>query len=190
MANPPLWRGFVRGHDAFAAGHRSPQALLPDRRCRRAGRDPPTRYAEGPPGDQLLGPHLTALLALLGAPVDDTQWRFLEPSQRRQRTLDAVKRLFLRESRVQPLLLIVEDLHWIDTETQALLDSVVESLPSARVLLVVTYRPDYQHGWGSKSSYDQVRLHTLSPESAAPLLGALLGGDAALEPPNYTLITR
>ena len=141
-------------------------------------------------GDQLLGPHLTALLALLGAPVDDTQWRFLEPSQRRQRTLDAVKRLFLRESRVQPLLLIVEDLHWIDTETQALLDSVVESLPSARVLLVVTYRPDYQHGWGSKSYYSQVRLNTLSAESAARLLSALLGDDASLEPLKTALIAR
>ena len=158
--------------------------------------------AEGPSGirqrvtrkvlreDRLLEPYLPALFALLGAPVDDPQWHFLDPSQRRQRTLDAVKRLVLRESQTQPLLLIVEDLHWIDTETQALLDSVVESLPSARVLLVVTYRPDYRHGWGGKSYYDQVRLHTLSPESAARLLGALLGADAALEPLKTTLIAR
>ena len=158
--------------------------------------------AEGSPGirqrvtrkvlreDQLLGPYLPALLALLGAPVDDAQWRFLDPTQRRQRTLDAVKRLFLRESQTQPLLLIVEDLHWIDTETQALLDSVVESLPSARVLLVVTYRPDYQHGWGGKSYYSQVRLNTLSAESAARLLRALLGDDASLEPLKTGLIAR
>ena len=64
-----------------------------------------------------------------------------------------VKRLLLRESQVQPLLLVFEDLHWIDAETQALLDSLVESLPTARLLLLVNYRPEYQHGWGSKTYY-------------------------------------
>ena len=60
--------------------------------------------------------------------------------------------MLLRESHVQPLLLVFEDLHWIDSETQALLDSLVESLPTARLLLLVNYRPEYQHGWGSKTS--------------------------------------
>ena len=64
-----------------------------------------------------------------------------------------MKRLLLRESQVQPLLLVFEDLHWIDAETQALLDSLVESLPTARLLLLVNYRPEYQHGWGSKTYY-------------------------------------
>ena len=86
-------------------------------------------------------------------PVDDPQWQALDPPQRRQRTLDAVKRLLLRESQVQPLLVVFEDLHWIDAETQALLDSLVESLPTARLLLLVNYRPEYQHGWGSKTYY-------------------------------------
>ena len=76
--------------------------------------------------------------------------RRLDPPQRRQRTLDAVKRLLLRESQVQPLLLVFEDLHWIDAETQALLDSLVESLPTARVLLLVNYRPEYQHALGQQ----------------------------------------
>ena len=65
-------------------------------------------------------------------------------------TLDAVKRLLLRESQVQPLLLVFEDLHWIDSETQALLDSLVESLPTARLLLLVNYRPEYQHTLGQQ----------------------------------------
>jgi len=77
----------------------------------------------------------------------------LDPPQRRQRTLDGLKCLLLRESQVQPLLLTFEDLHWIDTETQALLDSLVESLPPAKLLLLVNYRPEYQHGWGSKTYY-------------------------------------
>ena len=77
--------------------------------------------------------------------------------QRRQQTLDAVKRLLLRESEVQPLLVVFEDLHWIDGETQALLDGLVESLPAARILLLVNYRPEYQHGWGGKTYYRQLR---------------------------------
>ena len=99
-------------------------------------------------------------------PGEDASWQALDPPQRRQRTLDALKRVLLRESQVQPLLLVFEDLHWIDAETQALLDSLVESLPTARMLLLVNYRPEYQHGWGSKTSYTQLRLDPLPPASA------------------------
>ena len=88
-----------------------------------------------------------------GVPVEDPAWQALDPAQRRQRTLDAVKRLLLRESQAQPLLVVFEDLHWIDAETQAFLDGLVESLPTARMLLLVNYRPEYQHGWGSKTYY-------------------------------------
>ena len=70
-----------------------------------------------------------------------------------------------------------EDLHWIDAETQALLDSLVESLPTARLLLLVNYRPEYQHGWGSKTYYTQLRLDPLPPASADEFLQALLGDD-------------
>ena len=88
-----------------------------------------------------------------------------------------VKRLLLRESQVQPLLVVFEDLHWIDSETQALLDGLVESLPTARLLLLVNYRPEYQHAWGGKTYYRQLRLDPLPPESAEELLEALLGSD-------------
>ena len=120
--------------------------------------------------DEALKPALPTFLALLDVPVDDPEWQALDPIQRRQWTLDAVKRLLLRESQVQPLLLVFEDLHWIDTETQVLLDRLVESLPTARLLLLVNYRPEYQHGWGGKTYYSQVRLDTLPPESARELL--------------------
>ena len=96
-------------------------------------------------------------------------WDALDPPQRRQRTLDAVKRLLLRESQVQPLLLLFEDLHWIDAETQALLDGLMESLPTARVLLLVNYRPEYQHAWGGRTYYLQVRIDPLPSESAETL---------------------
>src|SRR5262249_18533440 len=112
------------------------------------------------------------------------------PPQRRQRTLDACKRLLIRESQVQPLLLVFEDLHWIDTETQALLDSLVESVPTARLLLLVNYRPEYQHGWGSKTYYTQLRLDSLPPASAEEFLHALLGDDPSLKPLTPLLIAR
>ena len=98
--------------------------------------------------------------------------------------------MLLRESQVQPLLLVFEDLHWIDTETQALLDSLVESLPTARLLLLVNYRPEYQHGWGSKTYYTQLRLDPLPPGSADEFLQALLGDDPSLAPLKQLLIAR
>ena len=116
------------------------------------------------------------MLALFEALPADSPFLSLEPLQRRRRhTLEALKRILLRESYVQPLLLVFEDLHWIDTETQAVLDMLVESLPTARVLLLVNYRPEYQHGWGSKTYYTQLRLDPLPEASADTLLQALLG---------------
>lgn len=140
--------------------------------------------------DRALEPLLTPLLALLDVPVDDGEWNALDPAQRRQRTLEAVKRLLLRESQVQPLLVIFEDLHWTDSETQALLESLVESLPTARIMLLVDYRPEYQHGWGGKTYYLQLRIDPLPPESAGQLLGALLGQDHTLEPLKRVLVER
>src|SRR5206468_5024095 len=133
---------------------------------------------------------IPALLALLDALPEQSPFAKLEPPQRRQRTLDALKRLFLRESQVQPVLLVFEDLHWIDAETQALLDILVESLPTARLLLLVNYRPEYQHGWGSKTYYTQLRLDPLPPASADEILQALLGNDPRLATPTRLLIER
>ena len=140
--------------------------------------------------DAALQDVIPALLALLDALPDDSPFRQLDPAQRRQRTLTALKRVLLRESQVQPLLLVFEDLHWIDTETQALLDSLVESLPTAQLLLLVNYRPEYQHGWGSKTYYTQLRLDPLPPMSADEFLHALLGDDASLQPLTPLLIAR
>src|SRR4029453_14877504 len=94
------------------------------------------------------------------------------------------------ESRVQPLLLVCENLHWIDAETQAFLDGLVESLSAARLLLLVNYRPEYQHDWGTKTYYTQLRLDPLPPTSAKAMLQSLLGDDAGLEPLKQRLIER
>ncbi len=140
--------------------------------------------------DRSLEPTLPAFLALLDVPVDDAAWRALDPAQRRERTLDAVRRLLLREADEQPLLLVFEDLHWIDGETQALLDSLVDSLGSARLLLLLNYRLEYRHAWGGKAHYSQMRLDALPAESAGELLDALLGDDPGLAPLKQLLVKR
>ena len=176
------------GHPLLPRARPAP-ALCPCRRGRRhadhprqgdraaadAGRDPPGRHPAA------AGPARRA--------PEDSPFLRLDPPQRRQRTLAALKRVLLRESQVQPVLVVFEDLHWIDSETQALLDSLVESLPTARLLLLVNYRPEYQHGWGGKTFYTQLRLDPLPP-SAAEVLQALLGDDAHLTPLTQLLIAR
>src|SRR5712692_2107529 len=158
-------------------------------------RDDPRKIREKVTGKVLtltpaLGAAVPAFLALLDVPVDEASWHALDPLQRRQQTLDAVKRLLLRESEVQPLVVVFEDLHWIDGETQTLLDSLVESLPAARVVLLVNYRPEYRHAWGGKTYYRQLRIDPLPPESADELLDALLGTEVALGPLKRLLVER
>jgi class 3 adenylate cyclase/tetratricopeptide (TPR) repeat protein len=140
--------------------------------------------------DPSLEDAVPAVLALLDALPPESPFLRLEPAQRRQLTLGAVKRLLLRESQVQPLLLVFEDLHWIDSETQAVLDGLVESLPSAAVLLAMNYRPEYSHRWGNKTYYRQLRIDPLPPESAGELLQHLVGADPGLEPLKAFLIAR
>jgi tetratricopeptide (TPR) repeat protein len=140
--------------------------------------------------DETLQDTLPALLALLDVLPEDSPFRTLEPPQRRQRTRDACTRVLLRASQVQPLLLVCEDLHWIDTETQALLDRLVESLPTTRLLLLVSYRPEYQHSWGSTTSYTHVRLDPLPPASTEAFVHILLGEDPSLTPLTQLLVTR
>ncbi len=141
--------------------------------------------------DESLKPTLPALLSLLDVPLDDeTEWRALDPAERRRRTLDTVTRLLLREAREQPVLLIFEDLHWIDAETQAVLDGLVDSLGSARLLLLATHRPEYAHAWSNTTYVTQMRLNALPVESAGELLDALLGTDHALAPLKQLLVTH
>ncbi|MGH8072048.1 MAG: ATP-binding protein, partial [Candidatus Entotheonellia bacterium] len=131
--------------------------------------------------DAALQDTVPAVLALFEALPADSPFLQLDPLQRRRRTLEGLKRVLLREGQVQPLLLVFEDLHWIDTETQAVLDLLVESLPTARLLLLVNYRPEYQHGWGSKTYYTQLRLDPLPEASAEEFLQALLGDDGGAQ---------
>ena len=140
--------------------------------------------------DRALEPLLPPLLALLDQPVAEDQWQRLDPPQRRRQTLDALKRLWLREAQAQPLILVFEDLHWIDSETQEFLNGLMDSVPTARLLLLFNYRPEYHHPWGSRTYYTQIRLDALTPESAAELLQGLLGPESSVEPLKKVLIER
>jgi class 3 adenylate cyclase/tetratricopeptide (TPR) repeat protein len=141
--------------------------------------------------DAALLPTLPALLTLLGLPPDDLQSSPSDPPQRRRRTLEAVKRLLFRESEEQPILVVLEDLHSIDPETQVLIDGIVDGLlPTARILLLVSCRPEYRHGWASRSYYTQARIDPLVPDMAGEMLNALVGTDIGLEPLKRFLIER
>jgi len=125
---------------------------------------------------------VSPLLAVLDVPVEDPGWQALSAAQCRRRILDAVVRVLVRASEVEALLIVVEDLHWLDAESQAVLDALVDSLLGARVLLLVTYRPEYQHAWASRASYHQLRLEPLPAEATEELLARLLGPDPGLQP--------
>jgi predicted ATPase len=114
----------------------------------------------------------------------------MDPQQRRRHTLDAVKRVLIRESQRQPLLVVFEDLHWVDNETQAFINSLMESLPMAHILVLVNYRPGYVHTWNDKAYYTQLRVDPLQPTSAEELLHHLLGSNKDLVPLKELLIQR
>jgi class 3 adenylate cyclase/tetratricopeptide (TPR) repeat protein len=130
------------------------------------------------------------LARLQGVGEETRRFNSMDPQQRRRLTLDAVKRMLIRETQRQPLLIVFEDLHWIDAETQAFLDNLIESLPMTCILLLVDYRPEYSHRWGDKTYYTQLRVDPLPPTSAEELLQHLLGRNADLARLNKLLIRR
>src|SRR5215470_10788031 len=121
-----------------------------------------------------------ALLSLLDVAVDDKQWEALDATQRRQLTLEALKAICVRESQREPLVLVFEDAHWFDAETQTVLDILVERVPTARVLVLLTFRAEYQHAWSHKSFFTQIRVDPLPPADIEEMLRAILGAHPSL----------
>jgi predicted ATPase/class 3 adenylate cyclase len=140
--------------------------------------------------DRSLEDTLPYLFALLGMVEGDDPLAQMDGRIKKRRTLDAIKRIVLRESLNQPLMVIFEDLHWIDEETQELLNLLADSIGTAKVLLLVNYRPEYSHQWGSKTYYTQLRLDPLGKKSAEEMLGALLGDGKDLMPLKRLIIER
>ena len=140
--------------------------------------------------DPALADTLPYILSLLGIAGAGQSLAMMDAQVRRRRTLEAVKRIIIRESLKQPLIVIIEDLHWIDAETQELLDLLVDSVASARILMLVNYRPEYRHEWGNRTRYTQLRLDPLGGQSADEMLDALLGDDASLQSLKRLIIDR
>src|SRR4029077_10416540 len=109
---------------------------------------------------------------------------------KKRRTLEAIKRILLRESLNQPLMVVFEDLHWIEEQTQELLNLLADSIGTAKILLLMNYRPEYSHQWGSKTYYTQLRLDPLGKENAGEMLTALLGDGAELAPLRRLIIEK
>jgi tetratricopeptide (TPR) repeat protein len=132
--------------------------------------------------DRGLEDTLPYLFALLGLNESDDPLAQMDAQMRRRRTHEAIKRILLRESLNQPLMVVFEDLHWIDNETQSLLNLLVDSVGTARILLLVNYRLEYRHEWGNRTYYTQLRLDPLGRESAEEMLNSILGDGAELAP--------
>jgi predicted ATPase len=140
--------------------------------------------------DRALEDTLPYLFGLLGIIEGEDPLSGTDAQVRKRRTLDAIKRIILRESLNQPLMVIFEDLHWIDEETQAFLNLLADSIPNSKILMLVNYRPEYSHQWNSKTYYTQLRLDPLGKESADEMLSALLGDGADLAQLKRLIIDR
>jgi class 3 adenylate cyclase len=130
------------------------------------------------------------LFALLGIVDGEDPVAQMDGQGKKRRTFDAIKRILLRESLNQPLMVIFEDLHWIDEQTQEFLNLLADAIANARLLLLVNYRPQYSHQWNSKTYYTQLRLDPLGQESADEMLAALLGDGAEIAPLKRVIIER
>jgi len=140
--------------------------------------------------DRSLEDTLPCLYSLLRIVDGDDALTPMDGQINKQRIMDAIKRIVLRESLNQPLMVVFEDLHWIDEETQALLNLLADSIGTARVLLLVNYRPEYTHGWGNKTYYNQLRLDPLDKEGADEMLTALLSDVVEIRPVKRLIIER
>ena len=143
---------------------------------------------------ETLGPDLSEIVApllwTLGDVPTDPEWASLEPQQRRRRLVDAVVALFHRQAELCPLVVVIEDLHWLDAASRHVIESLIETLTAARILLLVNFRPEFAHGWAGRSFYRQLRVEPLSDARLRTLLDSILGEDESVEPIKNRVIER
>ncbi len=137
--------------------------------------------------DEKLNGVLPAFHELLSLKVQDQAYQKLQPMQKREKAFEAIRDLLVRESQDRPIILVVEDLHWIDKTSEEFLSYLIEWLANTHILLVLLYRPEYTHTWGSKSHYTKIGLTQLTSQSSTELIQAILY-DCEIEPGLETLI--
>jgi class 3 adenylate cyclase/tetratricopeptide (TPR) repeat protein len=140
--------------------------------------------------DRWLEDTLPYIYRLLGIVEGDDQLSEMDGQIRKQRTHEAIKRVLLRESLNLPLMVIFEDLHWMDAESEAMLNMLADVIPTARILLLVNYRPEYRHEWVNKAYYSQVRLEPLGQEGAEQMVSTLIGNQPELAPVRRLIVER
>ena len=140
--------------------------------------------------DEKLRETLPALLFLLDVPVDDSAWGNADPVQRRRWIRDTICELFLREAATRPVALMLEDLHWFDTESLGVVSALVERLGGTSILMLVNFRPEFQEPWASSTLFNRIRLEPLGAAVAQDLLENLLGSDPSLAMLKTALIER
>ena len=111
---------------------------------------------------------------LLSLKVTNGAYLELDPKQKRVRVFEGIRDLMMRESQKRPLVLAIEDLHWIDKTSEEFLGYLIGGLANTRILLIILYRPEYTHQWGSKSYYNRIGLSQLTTKSSAELVQAIL----------------
>ena len=140
--------------------------------------------------DATFEPALPTMYALLDLPVEDPEWQQLGPPERRQRTIELIKRIVTRGAEARPLMLFFEDLHWADAETLAVLDSLFDVVAQHSVLIVVTSRQEPPRKWSESPAYSQIVLEPLGVSEAGNLLELVLGRDPSLYDLKKLLLRR
>lgn len=140
--------------------------------------------------DQRLSGSLPPFQELLSVKVDDEKFLQLDPGQKKTRIFEAIRDLFLRESEKKPLVLAIEDLHWIDKTSEDCISYLIDWLANARILLILLYRLEYNHQWGSKSYYTKIGLTQLGSVSSRQLVQAILEGGEVVPELREVVLSR
>jgi class 3 adenylate cyclase/tetratricopeptide (TPR) repeat protein len=126
--------------------------------------------------DHRLAGILPSFQELLSVKVDDEKYLQLDPGEKKLRIYEAIRDLFVRESEQNPLVLAIEDLHWVDKTSEECISYLIDWLANTRILLILLYRLEYTHQWGSKSYYTKVGLTPLGTASKSELVQTILEG--------------
>ncbi len=121
------------------------------------------------------GVHLPYLLELLSVRESGSEKILTHPDTRRNRIMETFKWITLRKSEALPLVVVWEDLHWMDRSSEDTLKSFLESVPGSRVLVILTYRPDFAPLWGPRSYHSQITVSRLSTRQSLSMIGNLVG---------------